>query len=52
MNPQPSWDELEPYYDDLYRPYSIMHGSQLSDEQEIEQANPSGRFRHISVPKK
>jgi 2-polyprenyl-3-methyl-5-hydroxy-6-metoxy-1,4-benzoquinol methylase len=47
MNPQPSWQELEPYYSDSYGAYDPMHGS---DDREIEQAKRSGKFRHISVP--
>jgi 2-polyprenyl-3-methyl-5-hydroxy-6-metoxy-1,4-benzoquinol methylase len=50
MNPQPSWEELEFYYDKGYQPYDTMHGSQAEDDQEIEAAKRSGTFRHIPVP--
>jgi hypothetical protein len=29
MNPQPSWEELEAYYNHDYDPYDPMHGSRL-----------------------
>ena len=35
MNPQPSWEELQPYYDEGYDPYDPMHGSDSDDEQEL-----------------
>jgi SAM-dependent methyltransferase len=50
MNPQPSWEELQPYYSDAYDPYDPMSGSQAGDEWQIEQARRSGKFRHIPVP--
>jgi 2-polyprenyl-3-methyl-5-hydroxy-6-metoxy-1,4-benzoquinol methylase len=50
INPQPSWQELEPYYSSSYNSYKPQHGSVLSDEQEIELAKQRGSFRHIPLP--
>ena len=50
INPQPSWEELKPYYECDYEPYDPMHGSEGSDELEAEQAMRTGTYRHIPVP--
>lgn len=50
VNPQPSWQELEFYYNTQYPAYDPMHGSQLSDEQEVERAKRTGTIRHIPLP--
>jgi SAM-dependent methyltransferase len=50
MNPQPSWNDLEPYYNISYDPYDPMHGSNADDDREIEEAKRRGTFRHIPVP--
>lgn len=50
MNPQPSWTDLESYYNNAYEAYDPMHGSQTHDDQEIEKARRTGVFRHIPVP--
>jgi SAM-dependent methyltransferase len=50
MNPQPSWDDLQPYYSSAYDPYDPSHGSQGDDDREIEQAKRTGGFRHIPLP--
>jgi SAM-dependent methyltransferase len=50
MNPQPSWEELAPYYNDAYDPYDPMHGSISDDKAEIERAKMSGFIRHIPIP--
>lgn len=50
MNPQPSWDDLEFYYNNAYEAYDPMHGSGANDEQEIERAKLTGSFRHIPLP--
>jgi hypothetical protein len=44
MNPQPSWKDLEFYYNKAYYPYDPMHGSQATDDHEIEQAKRTGVF--------
>jgi hypothetical protein len=50
MNPQPSWEELQFYYNNSYDPYDPMHGSQNEDDRMIELAKRTGVFRHIPVP--
>ena len=50
MNPQPSWQELQPYYNNAYDPYDPMIGPQADDDRHIQQAKQSGKFRHIPVP--
>lgn len=50
MNPQPSWDELQPYYNEGYDPYDPSHGSDVADAEEIRLAKQTGRFRHIPLP--
>jgi 2-polyprenyl-3-methyl-5-hydroxy-6-metoxy-1,4-benzoquinol methylase len=51
MNPQPSWDELSPYYSEDYDPYIKDHGAQATeDAQTIAQARASGSFRHLPIP--
>lgn len=49
LNPQPSWDELIPYYNDAYVAYDPMHGAEASDEEEIARARNSGTIRFIAV---
>jgi 2-polyprenyl-3-methyl-5-hydroxy-6-metoxy-1,4-benzoquinol methylase len=48
MNPQPTWDELAPYYHDRYAPYEL---SADQDEQQIRMAKQTGRLRHVLIPK-
>lgn len=50
MNPQPSWNELQLYYNSTYSAYNPMHGSQSDDDSEIEEAKRSGKLRHIPIP--
>jgi 2-polyprenyl-3-methyl-5-hydroxy-6-metoxy-1,4-benzoquinol methylase len=50
INPQPSWQELEFYYNSKYVAYDPIHGSEASDDEEVERANRSGNIRHIPVP--
>jgi SAM-dependent methyltransferase len=50
MNPQPSWEELQFYYDNSYDAYDPMSGSQATDEREVAEAQRTGVFRHIPVP--
>jgi 2-polyprenyl-3-methyl-5-hydroxy-6-metoxy-1,4-benzoquinol methylase len=52
MNPQPLWDELQPYYDNNYDPYDPMHGSEANDDSEVKRAELLGSFRHISIQKR
>jgi SAM-dependent methyltransferase len=50
MNPQPSWQELAPYYSSNYEAYDPAHGSREDDEQSAERARTEGKLRHISLP--
>lgn len=50
MNPQPSWDELDPYYNNGYDPYDPNHGSDAGDDAEVAAAKAAGKFRHIPIP--
>lgn len=50
MNPQPSWQELAPYYASNYEAYDPNHGSVEDDERSAERARAEGRFRHIPLP--
>ncbi|MCG2673302.1 class I SAM-dependent methyltransferase [Bradyrhizobium sp. GCM10023182] len=50
MNPQPSWDELQPYYNNGYDPYDPNHGSRESDDSAVAEAQRTGKLRHISIP--
>jgi 2-polyprenyl-3-methyl-5-hydroxy-6-metoxy-1,4-benzoquinol methylase len=50
LNPQPTWEELEPYYNSGYDPYDPMHDSEADDDQEIEKAQKLRLFRHIPLP--
>lgn len=49
MNPQPSWDDLSPYYSALYDPYDPTHGADGSDDEIVARAMREGRFRHIAI---
>jgi len=48
INPQPSWDELQAYYDDAYDPYEDSHGVQAFDA-EVAQARRTGKLRHVEI---
>jgi 2-polyprenyl-3-methyl-5-hydroxy-6-metoxy-1,4-benzoquinol methylase len=51
MNPQPSWQELQVYYNNEYIAYQPAHGSEDSnDEREVAKAKRNGFIRHIPVP--
>ena len=50
INPQPSWQELQFYYNSEYVAYDPMHGSTGSDDQEVEKAKRTGIIRFIPVP--
>ncbi len=50
INPQPTREELEPYYHAQYEAYDPTHGANASDEEEVKRARISGRFRHVPVP--
>jgi 2-polyprenyl-3-methyl-5-hydroxy-6-metoxy-1,4-benzoquinol methylase len=48
VNPQPSWDELQPYYDASYEPYEPEHGV-ANFRAALEEARRSGKLRHVSI---
>src|SRR5579859_869017 len=50
VNPQPSWQELESYYNSAYDAYDPMHGSEASDDRAVAEARRSGEIRHIPLP--
>ena len=50
MNPQPSWEELAPYYASSYDAYDPGHGSLADDETTVERARAEGKLRHIPLP--
>lgn len=48
INPQPTWDELQAYYDDAYDPYEDSHGVEAFDA-EVAEARRSGKLRHVEM---
>lgn len=48
LNPQPTWDELTPYYDAGYVAYGPAPGPSSQDA-EIAAAKRSGRHRHVAI---
>lgn len=50
VNPQPTWDELQFYYNQGYDAYDPDHGSRGSDDLEIQHARQTGSIRHIPLP--
>ena len=50
LNPQPSWEELTPYYAAGYRAYAPTHGAaNQDDDQLVEEARRRGEFRHVPL---
>lgn len=50
LNPQPSWDDLAPYYNESYAPYQADHGTESGDELLLREARRTGTIRHIPIP--
>ena len=50
MNPQPSEEELAPYYNPKYEAYDPDHGALEDDSNAIERAKRQGSLRHIALP--
>jgi len=48
LNPQPSWEEVEPYYSD-YAAFDPKRDDPSLDGPELEAARHSGRLRHITL---
>jgi 2-polyprenyl-3-methyl-5-hydroxy-6-metoxy-1,4-benzoquinol methylase len=49
MNPQPSWEELAPYYSKDYDPYNPSHAAHGPDDEVVAKAQRTGEFRHIKI---
>jgi SAM-dependent methyltransferase len=49
MNPQPSWEELQPYYPSNYPPYDPSHSLYRLDEEEVAIARQRGEYRHVQI---
>ncbi len=49
MNPQPSWEELAPYYSRDYAPYDPSHGASGSDDEVVARARQTGELRHVKI---
>lgn len=50
INPQPTWEELAPYYDENYAPYQPDHCATEDDERMAQRAREEGRYRHLPLP--
>lgn len=48
LNPQPSWNEVEPYYD-IYAKFDPNRDDPRLDGPELETARASGNLRHIAI---
>lgn len=51
LNPQPTWAELQAYYDSSYPAYASSHGAAETDESVIAHAERDQTFRHIPIPR-
>ncbi|TPQ27237.1 hypothetical protein C2U70_30885 [Bradyrhizobium guangdongense] len=49
MNPQPSWEELQPYYDHNYSAYRPTHDAAADDTSVVKEARRTGQFRDIPL---
>jgi SAM-dependent methyltransferase len=50
LNPQPTWEELAPYYSAEYPAYRPSHGAaDQDDDQLVEDARRRGEFRHVPI---
>jgi 2-polyprenyl-3-methyl-5-hydroxy-6-metoxy-1,4-benzoquinol methylase len=50
MNPQPSWEELQPYYDEGYSAYDPNRDTGANDEETVTAAREAGSFRYLPLP--
>lgn len=48
MNPQPDWDELQPYYGSDYEPYEADHASGAINK-DVAEARRTGTLRYIPI---
>lgn len=49
LNPQPTWDELDPYYNANYQPYHSSHGLTQSLESTVAKAKSTGTYNHVAI---
>ena len=49
MNPQPSWEELLPFYGQDYAPYSDDFGIRGDLDEVVARARQTGTYRHVSI---
>lgn len=49
LNPQPTWDELDQYYNANYQPYDSTHGLTESLESTVSKARSSGTYNHVAI---
>ena len=49
MNPQPSWEELEPYYSTDYDCYQTSSAAEGDDDEVVAKARKTGVFRHVPI---
>jgi 2-polyprenyl-3-methyl-5-hydroxy-6-metoxy-1,4-benzoquinol methylase len=49
MNPQPTWEELQPYYPSDYPPYDPSHSLFRLDEEEVALTRERGEYRHFQI---
>jgi 2-polyprenyl-3-methyl-5-hydroxy-6-metoxy-1,4-benzoquinol methylase len=49
VNPQPTWEELEPYYAPDYPPYDPSHSASAADDEVVAEARQRGEFRHVTI---
>lgn len=49
VSPQPTWDELSPYYSAGYTPYEAAHGMTEPFTTTVGRARKTGVYRHVSI---
>jgi 2-polyprenyl-3-methyl-5-hydroxy-6-metoxy-1,4-benzoquinol methylase len=49
MNPQPSWEELQPYYDEGYSAYNPARDVSLNDDEVVRMARQTNSYRHLPL---
>ncbi len=49
LNPQPTWDKLNQYYNANYQPYDASHGLTESLESTVAKAESTGVYNHVAI---
>lgn len=49
MNPQPSWDDLQPYYNEEYSAYNPGRDVSLDDDEIVKVAMQTNSYRHLPL---